>query len=150
MKVVTGRPPIYDDIVRVVGRPPAGALFTWGDTIFHDPPPPGFRHSLSPDILAHERTHSSQQASMGAGPWWTRYLESPEFRLEQEVEAYQVQYGLACRMLGRAERRELLRRLAKDLSSAMYGRLCSLELARALIVGDLLRDVEPQLRAEAS
>lgn len=139
MRVVTGRPPIYDDVVRVIGRPPAGALFTWGDTIYHDPPPKGFRHALGPDIVEHERTHSRQQAAMGAGVWWARYLESPEFRLEQEVEAYQVQFAVVSRMGGREGRRLVLRRLAKDLSGPMYGRLCSEGLARELIGGGLLR-----------
>jgi len=74
--------------------------------------------------------------------WWKRYLESPEFRLQQEVEAYQVQFSVVCRDNPGDVRRQVLRRLAKDLSGPMYGHLVQFELARALIVGGAFRQPE--------
>lgn len=129
MKVVAGKPPIYDDIVRAIGRPPAGACFTWGDTLYA---PAGVH--LDPAFMEHEATHSRQQRGMGAGPWWAKYLESPEFRLEQEVEAYRRQYRFACLAgLSRQLRRAMARKLAGDLSGPMYGRIVSRSAALALI-----------------
>lgn len=130
MKVVYGRPPIYDEIVRVIGRPPVGAVYTWGDTIYA---PVGAQ--LDPDLREHEAVHERQQAAMG-GPeaWWQRYLESPQFRLEQEIEAYRKQYAFARFVgLGREMRRKLLAKLAKDLSGSMYGHLVRFRDAIELI-----------------
>jgi hypothetical protein len=150
VEVVTGRVPVYEDIVRVLGHPPAGALFTWGNTIYHDPPPAGMRHSLSPDILCHEKVHSLQQKAMGAGPWWKLYLESAEFRLEQEVEAYRAQYAFACQHYPQNARRSMLRRIAGDLASPMYGGLCKREAARDLIVGRLEPAAQTPVRLYAA
>lgn len=130
LKVVTGKPPIYDEVVRIIGRPPLGAIFTYGDTIYA---PPGAQ--LSPDLLQHELAHAEQQIEAG-GPeiWWAHYLESPEFRLGEEVEAYRKQYAFARNAgLGREMRRKMLAKLAKDLSGAMYGHIVRFREALDLI-----------------
>lgn len=131
MKVVTGKPPIYDEIVRLIGRPPAGAIYTWGDTIYA-----AAGAQIGPDLMHHEATHQKQQAAMGPEAWWRHYLDSPEFRLQQEVEAYREQYAFARYAgLGREMRRKMLFKLAKDLSGTMYGRLVRFREAIDLIRG---------------
>lgn len=130
MKVVYGRPPIYDEIVRVIGRPPVGAIYTWGDTIYA---PVGAE--IGSDLMHHEATHQKQQAEAG-GPeaWWQKYLASPEFRLKEEIEAYREQYAFAKVIgLGREMRRKMLAKLAKDLSGSMYGHLVPFREAIELI-----------------
>lgn len=42
-------------------------------------------------LIAHEETHARQQKEFGWLKWWAKYLLSREFRMEMEVEAYQVQ-----------------------------------------------------------
>lgn len=93
------------------------------------------KHQLDAPLIEHETTHSRQQTQMGAGPWWSRWLDSPEFRLEQEVEAYRAQYRFACGLgASRQVRRRLLRQLAKDLSGPMYGHIVTLAGALELLV----------------
>lgn len=138
MNIVVGRPPIYDDVVRMIGKPPAAAVFTWGETLYVGNPPPGMKHLLDPALMEHEKTHSRQQAKDGAGPWWARFLKSPEFRLEQEVEAYRAQYQFVCRHgASRQVRRATLRQLAKDLAGPLYGNIVKFAAAVELISGQL-------------
>ena len=122
LRIVQGKPPIYDEIVRVIRRPPAGAVFTWGDILYVPKPPRGMVQPIDEWLMEHEHTHSRQQAILG-GPeaWWRRYLDDNAFRLQQELAAYRNQYALASRHLSRQARRLLLRQLARDLSSSMYG-----------------------------
>jgi len=135
MKVVVGRPPVYDQIVELIGRPPSNAVFTWGDTLFI--PSEGIRSQLDAALMEHENTHTRQQARAG-GPekWWERYLHELAFRLEQEAEAYQRQAAVV-KVLGlpRHVRRNYERQLARDLSGPLYGHLLTRQAAFALITG---------------
>lgn len=66
-------------------------VFTYGDTIYFA------KGNLTPDIIVHEMKHMKQQVNVG-GPenWWKKYFEDEEFRLSQEIEAYQAQYKEVC------------------------------------------------------
>jgi hypothetical protein len=137
LRIVEGRPPNYEEIVERIGRPPAGAVFTWGEKLFVPKPPLGFHQELGPVLMAHEETHSRQQAIVG-GPvaWWRRYIDDVDFRRQQETAAYQNQYLFAhATGISRQQRRELLRRLAKDFAGPMYGSIIKRTEAMAAISG---------------
>lgn len=67
------------------------AIFCYGDTI-HNP----YGKEITPDLECHESVHSKQQGDDPDG-WWRKYLTDPQFRLEQELEAYGEQYAFAKR-----------------------------------------------------
>lgn len=129
MTVVKAFPPNYAEI-RERLNPPPRTVFAYGGTIYS----PGGTN-LPADLLAHEMTHFAQQARSG-GPeaWWRRYIDDPEFRLVQEVEAYRAQYKFVSSM-ARPYRRKLLAHICASLASPMYGRLVTKEQARTLIAG---------------
>lgn len=83
---------------------------------------------LTPDLIVHEETHGEQQDMHPdvAKIWWERYLHDPEFRVEQEAEAYGAQYRFICRQKkDRNARTRWLNTLANALSGPMYGNVCS-------------------------
>lgn len=129
--IVKGTPPLFDEIdaaFHVKGKP---VVFAWGDIIFN---PMG--GEVTNELACHELVHCRQQAGDPTS-WWRRYIAEPKFRLEQEIPAYQVQYGEYClhNPAGkiRNNRRLYLDKVARDLSSPLYGRLVTYERARALI-----------------
>ena len=73
-------------------------------------------------LLAHEQVHTIQQ---GDNPeaWWQRYLTDIPFRLEQEIEAYAVQYRYVRDNFNNKALKWFLDRIASDLSSSMYGNI---------------------------
>lgn len=116
MRVCSGRPPNYAEINQAFGPLSPSVVFAYGDTIYAARP-----DELPADLIVHEKVHLRQQREVG-GPeiWWRRYIDDPEFRLAQEVEAYRAQ--LASHSVKR-ERRQVARRVALDLASSMYGSL---------------------------
>ena len=127
-RIVAAFPPNIDEIrARFAVRP--GTIFAYDGVIYS---PAGT--DLPGHLVVHEETHFAQQrAAGGAEAWWRRYIDDPGFRLEQEVEAYRAQFAVI-RQLPRAERRELLARICKDLASGMYGSLVTKAEARRLVV----------------
>jgi hypothetical protein len=130
IKTIKGYPPNIDAIRAAFGNATLKrAIFTYGDTVYV---PDG---SQLPDHLeAHEATHIKQQGSDPAG-WWERYLADTQFRLEQELEAYQAQYGCIQTNYNRATRRKLFKKIAHDFSSALYGGVVDFDRAKELISG---------------
>jgi hypothetical protein len=135
MKIVAARPPNYDEVVArfpVASRP--GTLFAHGDTIYSPSGP-----SVSPELIAHEEVHATQQSMCvgGVAVWWARYLSEPRFRFDQEVPAHQAEYAWLCTNHdargSRKTRRFWLSRLAKRLSGPLYGGLVTFAEARRLI-----------------
>lgn len=132
MKVEVDYPPNYEAICAVFPevRRMKGVVFTYGPIIFN---PSG--QEITPDLMHHEQTHTIQQGSDPA-LWWENYLKDGEFRLAQELEAYQVQYNFARQNWHRTHRKNLLFRIAKDLSGPMYGKMISKQEALKLIKGE--------------
>lgn len=91
------------------------AVFTYGDTCH-------CHNGFLPDfVVPHEEVHVRQQTAMGAKEWWAKFIADPEFRLEQELEAYRVQYKWVLKHIkGRQQQFEFLRKFATDLS-VRYG-----------------------------
>lgn len=120
-------PPNYKNIKKVL-NPPVNAIFTYGDTIYA----PYIYFELPIELFVHEETHMKQQ-NHEPKLWWGKYLASPDFRLEQELEAYRNQYHYFLKHNDRNKAYFLLRRIAEDLASEMYGNIVSFDEAISLI-----------------
>jgi hypothetical protein len=133
MKIVQELPPHFDRVQERFGILPRGVIFCWGDTIYS----PG-QAELPEHIIVHEAVHCKQQENTQGGieAWWNLYLIDDEFRLSQEVEAYQAQWAYLCENADRGERRRILKQICKDLSGQIYGRLISKDKAKELITGE--------------
>ena len=116
MKIKIEHPPNYLEIIKHFDvAKNKNVVFTYGDTLYN--PNCGIIQS---HLIAHEKTHSRQQGDK-PGKWWNEYFVDKEFRLEQEVEAYQNQYKFYCRTnKDRNLRFALLNKIARDLSSPLY------------------------------
>jgi len=98
----------------------------------------GFKYPIDPDLLVHEEVHVKQHTEYEGGPaaWWERYLQDPEFRINQEVEAYRRQYEwLKENEPDRNKRFKILVLCAKNLSGPMYGEAISMQNAMNAIRG---------------
>lgn len=104
-------------------------VFTYGKVIYN--PHGGV---IDGPLSLHEATHSLQQDKMGPKKWWMRYLTDDEFRLDQELEAYQNQYRRFCEIHKDRNRQAVfLNRIASDLASQQYGGIITLLEARQRI-----------------
>lgn len=128
LRQIIGKPPCYDLIVERIGRPQLNAVFTYGDVIYCLS-----KVHIDPGLMAHEEVHAKQQQQQGPEAWWEQFTKDRAFRLEQEVAAYRRQYLVYRMGLSRKEHRELLRKLSKDLSGPLYGRLLTRSAAEARI-----------------
>ena len=83
---------------------------------------------LSKPLEAHEAVHQRQQGDDPAA-WWARYLTSPTFRFDQELEAHRAEMR-AARGSGRNRAR---RSIARRLSSKLYGSMVTYQKALRLV-----------------
>mgnify|MGYP001613393791 FL=1 len=130
MKIKKSYPPNIEMIKRYFVSIPNTVVFTYGDTLYN--PSRGF---VSKDLLAHEKTHTVQQGIDPEG-WWIGYLTDDLFRLNEELEAYRNQYKFfknTCKIKSRIP--ILLERIAKDLSSNIYGNIIDYDGAIKAIKG---------------
>jgi hypothetical protein len=120
MRILLERPPRYDEIVAAF---PAAAtmrpVFAWGDAIYNP-----HRIQIDQHLLAHEGHHGMTQHPAVGGPdaWWDRYLVDPEWRVEQELEAYIIQYKSFCGITrNREARHKYAYAIAQQVSGPLYG-----------------------------
>lgn len=129
MKIINELPPVYDDIIAGGMSPGPYALYTYGDIIYN---PSG--QEVPPEIIEHEEVHEKQQAEIGVEHWWSRFIDDQYFRLNQEVEAYAVQYRFMCNIhKDRNKRSNILMHYAKILASPTYGSVVTTMSARKMI-----------------
>jgi len=127
-RIIVDYPPIFDEIDAVfhIGTKPV--IFSYGASIYN---PQGV--SIPPQLIAHEAVHGERQQWDVKG-WWRRYIDSPQFRLEEEIPAHVAEYQWLVRDgRSRNERRMALKRTAKRMASPLYGRLVSPSQARRII-----------------
>lgn len=131
MKISYELPPMLDKI-RAAGMNPVveKTCFTYGDTLYN----PG-KLTVPEDYMRHEECHTVQQ---GADPdgWWMRYFKDPYFRIDQEAEAFAVQY-LFFRKFVNHDRNigaRFLFRLADLLASPTYGSILRHQAAQRIIM----------------
>lgn len=120
MKIETTKPPkhIWDKAHELFRLDDHRVVYTYGDTLHN----PGGCH-VDASLEAHESIHTKQQEAAG-GPdkWWELYFSDPNFRRDQEIEAYKAQYRHMCIFAkDRNYRAKYLWEIAQHLSSKMYG-----------------------------
>jgi hypothetical protein len=128
MGVVVGYPPNIASIRAHFDIDEANTVFTYGDTIYN---PNNLR--LEEHLLLHEEIHSHQQAKMGVERWWNTYLKDPEFRLQEELQAFGAQYALGKKTYSAKTAKQMLWDFSLTLSGKQYGNLCSRPRAETLI-----------------
>ncbi len=122
MKIVNGWPPNIERIRAAFDLTGVDAVFTYGDTLYNPT-----KYPVDPALMAHEETHTKQQAEAG-GPdaWWGRFIAEPEFRAEQEIAAYREQLRATKRLI--KDRNVVARQVylwAAALAGEMYGKCLS-------------------------
>ena len=132
MKIVKDFPPNIKDIEARFGVLPQGVIFTYGDILYR-PYDVGF---IDQPLMVHEETHTKQQGD-SPDKWWVKYLSDDNFRLSQEIEAYQNQYK-EMKVVYKDRNKVFLglNKIAKDLSSSIYGNVISFEDAIKIIRGE--------------
>lgn len=128
MKTLQAAPPNYDEVCSVFDVRGKHVAFTYGDTVYHP-----MDRDLQDHVKAHESVHIAQQLETGIKAWWDEYLQTPSFRLDQELEAYRRQYQFCKQTMNREQSRAILNDIARDLSGAMYGHMVSFVEAKQLI-----------------
>ena len=104
-----------------------GIIITYGNIIY-------CKWDLDFFKTVHEATHVKQQTEMDKDLWWDRYFADKEFRLSQEVEAYQNEINfIKANIKDRNKRFLLINKVHKDISSYIYGNIISFNEARALL-----------------
>ncbi len=120
--------PLLQEVIKKFELSPRileSVAFTYGDNIYAE-------RTLHYSLLAHELTHIFQQLETGRDKWWGKYLNKKKFRLKQELEAYCQQYKVY-KMNDPAGAEVILDKLARDLSSPLYGMIIEFEKAREKI-----------------
>lgn len=134
MKIAYDYPPNYAELKKVFKlEGHENVIFTYGDTLYI---PAGEGTVIDKPLMKHEETHSRQQKEMGVQWWWDRFLSEPNFRMEQEIEAYRNQYA-AMGDLPLQQRQAYVTHMAKDLSSEIYGNIMKFEDAVKVICQDI-------------
>jgi hypothetical protein len=93
--IINERPPIYDALRRAgMNFNEKYTIFTYGDAIYN---PAGL--TLLAETIAHEEHHMKQQREIEGGPdaWWDRFIRDAMWRIQQEAQAYKVQYDFVCK-----------------------------------------------------
>lgn len=121
MKIIIAKPPIWEEANKLfkLQELGLGVIFTYGDIIYNP-----FNIFVTTDLVAHESVHAEQQQhnETCAKLWWKRYIEDPEFRIQQESAAYHAQYKCLCKQhKDRNVRARKLYMLADQLSGPIYG-----------------------------
>jgi len=126
MKIEHRPPPNYEEIKKhfPTADYEKGTLFTYGDTCYCK--------TITPDLVIHEETHTRQQTN--PEEWWAKYFTDVDFRLSQELEAYQNQYRWAKKNFkDRNQLAKLLHHIVSDLSGKIYGEVISFHEAKKQI-----------------
>jgi|ERR1035437_1511970 hypothetical protein len=119
MQIKYTTPPNWDKIVAKFNvKETDHNYYTYGDCIYIPS-----RIQVTQDILRHEMTHAEQQNhdENVANIWWQNYIHDPEFRLDQEVEAYGNQYYFLCQNnKDRNKQARILHEFASVLAGPLY------------------------------
>lgn len=88
-----------------------------------------------PDIEIHENVHRLQQEKAGdVEMWWDLYMDNPDFRLKEEIQAYQAQARYIKEFAPDLNKNfKMLQSLARELSGPTYGNLLSFSEAYRII-----------------
>ena len=127
MKIIMDYPPNIEKIKAAFNIEGLKVVFTYGDTIYNP-----HTDAVSDHLMVHESTHARQQGD-DPDAWWDKYIADPEFRKEQELEAYANQYLFMKKACTNRVLKDFLYQIANDLSGQIYGNLMSLTEAESAI-----------------
>jgi hypothetical protein len=124
MIIKNEKPPawIYDACIKQFDIS-KNTVWTFADTIYNPD-----NADIPIHLIVHETTHAEQQQHNEevATAWWKRYLADPQFRVEQEIEAYHNQYKFICtKVKDRNAPFKNLHILAQFMCEKMYGNCIS-------------------------
>jgi len=112
MKIINTIPPNYEEIKKVI-NPPKDALFPYGDNLYN---PSG--EEVPADIQFHEAVHiKSQKQFTDPKLWWQKWLMDKDFRLKEELLAYQAQLNFIKHTYPAKAVKEALYEMAENLSN---------------------------------
>lgn len=98
-----------------------GLVIAYGTEIYS-------KAQIPPWILAHETVHCQRQMDMGLTEWWKAYIDNPDFRLNEEILAFQAEVKSYKKYMNPVTDFYTKQR-AKLLSSKLYGELITYEEA---------------------
>lgn len=129
LKIVKDTPPNFKEISKAFNIKGESLVFTYGNKLYIS----DYKGEIEDHLMVHEETHSKQQ---GKAPkkWWKFYIADANFRLSQEVEAYQNQYKyFKSTVKDRNQRARFLQKIVADLSGRIYGYMIGFNEAKDLI-----------------
>lgn len=139
LEIIYEQPPFISE-AREIFRLPEGVIFTWGKKIFN----PSHK-AIDEPLFKHEECHSKQQGEY-PDVWWSRYLKDIDFRLSQEIPAYQIQFKSAKEFIkDKNKLNTYLISLASDLSGQMYGSIMSFSDAFEAIKREQLYEFKTEM-----
>ena len=131
IQVVVDWPPNIEAI-REVLPVKEGNIFAHGGRIYD---PAGRLTPADHHLFDHEQVHFEQQTALGVNKWWELFLASPEFRLDQEIEAHVAEWRSFQRHnRDRNDRSRHLMVMARRLAAPMYGGIISVGDAKKAIL----------------
>lgn len=111
VKIRFGWPQNIDEIRRII-NPPLNAIFAWGDFIFQPN-----KEEIPADLIYHETIHCQRQKKyLNPEIWWTKWLYSDVFRLDEEVEAFGAQCAFVKKYYKNKALKECIDECAENLS----------------------------------
>jgi len=133
LELVSDYPPCWEAVHNAVpDADPKTSAFTYGNKIYV---PEQKTEEIGATVLHHETQHSEQQDKSSPEAWWKKWIDDTQFRLDQEGEAYARQYWFFCSVKhDRNTRARMLHHLCANMSGDMYGRMCTYEEAKKIIL----------------
>ena len=127
MKIVNSKPPNWQRLSETFP-------ITWGTVIVAYAPNIYCGVEVSKQKQVHEEIHLERQRNLGVDLWWEYYFTDKAFRLSEELEAYKVEVEwIKENIQTRNQRRFLLDKIYSDLSSSVYGFICSYDEAKRML-----------------
>ncbi len=133
-KVIYEYPPLFEEINKAFNIWNKGYIYSWGYKIYNPT-----RIHIGPELYAHEAVHGQRQGGNNETSiiaWWMKYINDPEFRLDEEIPAHKAEYKkLLEEAHGNRARKFALNYTAKRLAGPIYGKLISVNIAKKIIGG---------------
>jgi len=127
MKILEEYPPNFAEIRQYFDVEKYKPVFCYGEILYNP-----YKHNVPIDIQIHEEAHAKQQTNISPDIWWTHYLLDKDFRQDQEIEAYNVQYRWLKEHIPDSGCKEALREMAENLVK-LYNLELSVYQAETLI-----------------
>lgn len=128
IEVIHEKPEIYERLHRTFNVEwDKGIIIAYNGKIYCKFNPP-------PQKIYHESIHLNEQEKLGNEIWWEMYITNDKFRLDEELKAYRAEVRFIRKAIkNRNDAFEMIRRIAHDLSSQIYGNIISKDEALKLI-----------------